>query len=151
MSWVRLPSAWKGSRINWRRVGNRQSQKQDYNFIVIIWLGTEEIMNALYKCCLIWSHGWTLFKVAVVRIALIATFALRPNWSQAIHDDPYKLYISEQVCVWSMCWHQRSPPFSNIWGCYSHQHGRGIKIKNWISCVFTFFFIKNIKSLVTWL
>ena len=70
------------------------------------------------------------FKVAVVRIALIATVALRPNWSQAIHDDTYKLYISEQVCVWSMCWHQRSPPFSNIWGCYSHQHGRGIKIKN---------------------
>ena len=75
-------------------------------------------------------------KVAVLRIALIATFALRPSWSQAIHDDPYKVYISEQVCVWSMCWHQCSPPFSNIWGCYSHQHGRVIKIKSWISCVF---------------
>ena len=69
-------------------------------------------------------------KVAVVRIALIATFALRPSWSQAIHDDPYKVYISEQVCVWRMYLHQRSPPFSNIWGCYSHQHERGIKIKN---------------------
>ena len=107
------------------------------------------------NCLLYYCNGTSLsavtVKVAVVRIALIATFALRPNWSQAIHDDPYKLYISEQVCVWSMCWHQRSPPFSNIWGCYSHQHGRGIKIKNWISCVFIFFFIKNIKSLVTWL
>ena len=70
------------------------------------------------------------FKVAVARIALIAIFALPHSWSQAIHDDPYKVYISEQVCVWSMCWHQRSPPFSNMWGCYSHQHGRGIKIKN---------------------
>ena len=81
-------------------------------------------------------------KVAVLRIGLIASFALRPSWSQAIPDDPYKVYISEQVCVWSMCWHQRSPSFSSIWGCYSDQLGRGVNIKSWISCVLSFFFLE---------
>ena len=67
------------------------------------------------------SKAYTAIKVAVLRIALIATFDLRPSWSQAIHDDSYlaptKYTFLRQVCVWSMCWHQRSPPFSNIWGC----------------------------------
>ena len=40
------------------------------------------------------------------------------------------------------------PHRSQIYGGVTpHQHGRGIKIKSWISCVFVSFFIKNIISL----
>ena len=43
-------------------------------------------------------------KAAVFRIALIVTLVLQPSRSPAIHDDPYKVYISEQVCWGRLGW-----------------------------------------------